>query len=216
MLLSRRARRFPATRSCCSAAGAFHEVQARPFLLAEHSAGRQGNVAAWRREEHAWRLKSAEDAYRAGVDRRSRRSPRAICGSAACSRCRAATPTRTSRWRKVADLTTDARWRYLALLFRAAAYEAGQADRVGARRVSRRARGLAGEPGRRDIGAQPTRRRRTATGPAARKELDALDASRTERERAADPWWAYDFGQAWRIESGARRAAHDGVAMSAP
>ena len=33
----------------------------------------------------------------------------------------------------------------------------------------------------------------------ARRELEGIGLTAPESD---DPWWAYDFGQAWRIESG--------------
>ena len=36
----------------------------------------------------------------------------------------------------------------------------------------------------------------------ARTELDGIAQHAEDPEKHGDPWWAYDFGQAWRIESG--------------
>jgi tetratricopeptide (TPR) repeat protein len=195
LLLTRARQMFPGDGLTLLASGGFHEVQARPYLLLEASEGRQGNLAAWRLEERSWRLKSAESAYREAI---------------------AADPKLAEAWlrlgrvltlqgrrdeahvalARVPELTTDARWRYLALLFRASAYEAD---------------------GKLDV-AHPSYRGALEVWPsshAARLGVSRLDAERGAWDEARkdldgvglttpdgdDPWWAYDFGQAWRIES---------------
>jgi tetratricopeptide (TPR) repeat protein len=198
MLLIKARQTFPGDALVLLGGGAFHEVRARPFVLAEASEGRQGNQAAWRREERAWRLKSAEETYRQALAA----DPALAEGYLRLGRVLALQDRRAEAHvalARVAELTTDTRWRYLALLFRAAAYEADR--QMDSARAEYRG---AVEVWPANQAAHVALSRLAADAAdwvAARKELDALDANRAERERVADPWWAYDFGQAWRIES---------------
>lgn len=196
MLLVKAQQTFPRDPLVHLAAGAFHEVQARPYLLLEHSEGRQGNLDAWRLEERTWRLKSAESAYRDAIAA----DPTLAEASLRLGRVLTLQARRDDAHvalARAAELTADARWRYLALLFRAAAYEAaGNMD--------------AAEPSYRGaLALWPSSHAARMGLSRIRAERGAWDEARTELEgiglttpEGADPWWAYDFGQAWRLESG--------------
>jgi tetratricopeptide (TPR) repeat protein len=177
------------------ASGSFHEVQARPWGLLDASESRQGNLEAWRLTERTWRLKSAESDYREATNA----DPTLAEAWLRLGRVLALQSRRDEAHvalARVPELTTDTRWRYLALLFRAAAYEAdGKSEATepsyrGALEVwpsSQAAR----------LGLSRLRAERGAWDEA-RKELDGVGGAGGSGD---DPWWAYDFGQAWRIES---------------
>ena len=125
------------------------------------------------------------------------RSPKRTCASDTCCCSPARPTTRTPRSRASAE-TGDRRWRYLAEMLRADAADA-RGDRAAARSATGRARGVA----RRAVagaGPEPPRGFRTRTGRRRRGRLSTL-APRAGG-RAEDPWWAYGFGQAWRIDAG--------------
>jgi tetratricopeptide (TPR) repeat protein len=195
MLLTKSKQIFLRDADILLASGAFHEVQARPWGLLEASEGRQGNLEAWRLQERTWRLKSAEADYREAAD------AHATLAEAPLRLGRVL--TLQGRWSeahaplgRVAELTTDTRWRYLALLFRAAAYEAdGKHD--AAEPSYRAALELWPSSQAARVGLSRVRAERGAWDEA-RKELDGIGV----RADGDDPWWAYDFGQAWRIEDG--------------
>jgi tetratricopeptide (TPR) repeat protein len=199
MLLLKARQAFPGDALVLLASGAYHEVQARPYLLLEASEGRQGNLAAWRREERTWRLKNAADGYREAIT---------VDATLAEARLRLGRVLALEgrldeahiELARAAELTSDARWRYLASLFRAAAYEAGgKAD--AAQPAYRAALELwpASQAARMGLSRSHAERGDWAE---ARRELDGLPPPGTELADRADPWWAYDFGQAWRLESG--------------
>jgi len=196
MLLVRARQTFPGDGLVLLASGAFHEVQARPYLLLEASEGRQGNLAAWRLEERTWRLKSAEEAYRnaitaaPGLEEAHLRLGRVLGLQGRYDDAHASLA-------RVPDLTPDTRWRYLSLLFRASAYEA-EAKTDASRTAYRAAIDLWPSSQAARLGLSRLQAE-GADWAEARKELEGLG---TEGEDRADPWWAYDFGQAWRLESG--------------
>jgi thioredoxin-like negative regulator of GroEL len=199
LLLVRARQAFPNDALLLLASGAFHEVQARPYLLFEASEGRQGNLVAWRQNERTWRLKSAEDSYRAAIAA----DPALAEGFLRLGRVltlEGQADTGRSELARVAALTKDARWQYLALVFQAASFEAeGKSD--GAEPAYRAALDAwpASQAARMGLSrAQADRGDWTA----ARGELDGVAQHADDLDKNGDPWWAYDFGQAWRIESG--------------
>lgn len=198
MLLVKARQMLPGDALVVLANGAFHEVQARAFVLLDASEGRQGNLAAWRHEERTWRLARAETSYREAIAADASLAEAHLRVGRVLSLQGRRTDAHVAL-AKVGEQTTDTRWRYLALLFRAAVYEEdgmleparaeyraaletwpqSQAARLGLSRLSAH----------------------DADWASARRELDALAESGTTPEsQHADPWWAYDFGQAWRIE----------------
>jgi tetratricopeptide (TPR) repeat protein len=196
MLLTRARQTFAGDALVRLGSGSFHEVQARPYLLLESSEGRQGNLAAWRLEERTWRLKSAEASYREAIQL----DPKLAEAHLRLGRVLALQGRRDEAHvalARAAELTTDARWLYLAILFRAAAYEAAGDT-------------TAAEPSYRGaLAVWPTSHAARMGLSRIRADRGAWDEARTELEgiglttpESDDPWWAYDFGQAWRIESG--------------
>jgi tetratricopeptide (TPR) repeat protein len=195
MLLTRARQTFPSDALVRLASGAFHEVQARPYLLLESSEGRQGNVAAWRLEERTWRLKSAEAGFREAIGA----DPTLAEAHLRLGRVLTLQGRRDEAHvalARAAELTSDARWRYLALLFRAAAYEAA-GDAAAAEPSYRGALTLWPTSHAARVGLSRMRAERAAWDEA-RTELEGISLTAPETD---DPWWAYDFGQAWRIES---------------
>ena len=196
MLLVKARQTFPDDPLVRLAAGSFHEVQARPYLLLEGSEGRQGNLAAWRMEERTWRLKSAETDYRDAIEA-DRTLAEAHLRLGRVLTLQARRDEAHVELARASELTTDGRWRYLALLFRGAAYEAA-GDASAAEPSYRGALALWPTSHAARMGLSRIRADRGAWDEA-RTELDGIGLTPPEGE---DPWWAYDFGQAWRIESG--------------
>lgn len=195
MQLTRARQTFPGDALVRLASGAFHEVQARPYVLLEASESRQGNVAAWRLEERTWRLKSAEAGYREALAA----DPTLAEAHLRLGRVLALQGRRDEAHvalARAAELTTDSRWRYLALLFRAAAYEA-DGDTAAAEPSYRGALAVWPASHAARMGLSRMRAERGAWDEA-RAELEGIGLTPPDSD---DPWWAYDFGQAWRIES---------------
>lgn len=196
ILLTKARQTFPDEPLVRLATGSFHEVQARPYLLLENSEGRQGNVAAWRLEERTWRLKNAETSYREAIEA----DPKLAEAHLRLGRVLTLQARRDEahvELAKASELTTDPRWRYLALLFRAAAYESA-GDVAAAEPSYRGALALWPASQAARVGLSRIRADRGAWAEA-RTELEGIGQVSPDTD---DPWWAYDFGQAWRLESG--------------
>lgn len=195
--LARAQQRSPEDPLVALAVGSLHEAHAAPHALVEQSAGRQGNVEKWRQDERAYRLEQARASYaRAialdpGLAEAQLRSGRVLLLSGQIEEAEQA-------FLRVPESTGDRRWRYLAEMFRAGAAETrGNAAEARARYGA----ALAIWPD--SQGAQLALSRLSAAEgdwPAAQARLVAL-APRAGG-RGEDPWWAYGFGQAWRIDAG--------------
>ena len=95
--------------------------------------------------------------------------------------------------------TADKRWRYLAEMLRADAADA-RGDRAAARQRYQAA--LAAWPDAQSAGAGAEPHRGVATATGRRRRRASRRSSPRAGGRAEDPWWAYGFGQAWRIDAG--------------
>lgn len=195
--LARAQQRFPQDPLVALALGSLHEAHAAPNALIEASAGRQGNLEKWRQEERAFRLEQALVAYRQSV---------ALDPTLAEAHLRLGYVLLLTGKSEQADAslarasaeTGDRRWRYLAEMLRADAAEARD-DRAAARQ--RYAAAIEAWPDAQ--GPALALSRLEASGgdwPVAQARLAAF-APRAGG-RAEDPWWAYGFGQAWRIDAG--------------
>ncbi|HEY8548543.1 MAG TPA: tetratricopeptide repeat protein [Vicinamibacterales bacterium] len=197
--LARAQQQYPGDPLVQLAIGSLHEVRARPYALVEASEGRPGNVEAWRREERAFQLERAAAAYRDVIAR----DPGLAEAHLRLGRVLMLQGDRNgaeTAFARVPESTEDRRWRYLAAMFRAAAAEE-QDDREGTR--ARYEEALAIWP--QSQSAQLAISRLLASHgdwEGARQRLAVLAPSEPSASPAEDPWWAYDFGQAWRIESG--------------
>lgn len=195
--LARAQQRFPQDPMVALALGSLHEAHAAPDALVEASVGRQGNLEKWRQEERAFRLEQALAAYRQAV---------ALDPTLAEAHLRLGHVLLLTGRAEEADAsfarasaeTGDKRWRYLAEMLRADAADA-RGDRAAARQRYEAA-----------LAAWPE-----AQSPVlALSRIDASAGEWTEAQarlaalvprtggRAEDPWWAYGFGQAWRIDAG--------------
>jgi tetratricopeptide (TPR) repeat protein len=194
--LARAQQRAPRDPFVALALGSLHEAHAAPHALLEASAGRQGNLEKWRQDERAFRLGAAVTAYRQAI---------ALDADLAEAHLRLARVLlqldRVDEAATAVDAvpaSTDKRWRYLAELFRAAVAER-RGDRAAARQ--RYDAALAVWPDS-QAAILALSRLDVSDGdwPAAQARLSTL-APRADG-RAEDPWWAYAFGQAWRIDAG--------------
>jgi tetratricopeptide (TPR) repeat protein len=195
--LARAQQRFPKDPFVALALGSLHEAHATPHALLEASVGRQGNVQKWRQEERAFRLEQALAAYTQAV---------ALDPSMAEAHLRLGRvlllldrPGEAgAAFEAMPASTADKRWRYLAEMFRADVAERRK-DPAAARQRYEAA--LAVWP---DSQGALLALSRIEAGegdwPAAQARLAAL-APRAGG-RPEDPWWAYGFGQAWRLEAG--------------
>ncbi len=195
--LARAQQRFPQDPMVPLALGSLHEAHAAPNALVEASVGRQGNLAEWRREERAYRLSMALTAYSQAVT---------LDPTLAEAHLRLGHVFLLTGQPEEADAafarasaqTSDKRWRYLAEMLRADSADA-RGDRAAARQRYQAA-----------LTAWPD-----AQSPVlALSRIDASSGEWTEAQarlatlspraggRAEDPWWAYGFGQAWRIDAG--------------
>ena len=195
--LARAQQRFPQDPLVALALGSLHEAHAAPNALVEASAGRQGNLEKWRQEERAFRLEQALAAYRQVVAL----DPTLAEGHLRLGHVLLLTgkaEEADAAFARASTETGDRRWRYLAEMLRADAADA-RGDRAAARQRYQAA-----------LDAWPE-----AQSPVlALSRLDASDGEWTAAQarlstlvpraggRAEDPWWAYGFGQAWRIDAG--------------
>ncbi len=195
--LARAQQRFPQDPLVALALGSLHEAHAAPNALVEASVGRQGNLEKWRQEERAFRLEQALAAYRQAT---------ALDPTLAEAHLRLGHVLLLTGRSEEADAsfarasaeTGDKRWRYLAEMLRADTADAG-GDRAAARQRYQAA--LAAWPDAQSpVLALSRLEASDGDWPAAQARL----ASFTQRAggRAEDPWWAYGFGQAWRIDAG--------------
>ena len=99
---------------------------------------------------------------------------------------------------KVPEATADKRWRYLAEMFRADLAD-GAGDRAAARTRYEAALAIWPEA-QAPVLALSRLSASEGDWPAAQARLATL-APRAGG-RGEDPWWAYGFGQAWRIDAG--------------
>lgn len=195
--LARAQQRFPQDPFVQLALGSVHEALAMPHALVEASAGRQGNVEKWRQEERGFRLERAAAAYQQAI---------ALDASLAEAHLRLGyvllltgkAAEAEAALAKVPESTTDARWRYLAEMFRADLGEA-RGDAAAARRHYMAA--LERWPDAQSPVLALSRLSATEGDWAAAQARLQVLAPRPGG-RAEDPWWAYPFGQAWRIGAG--------------
>jgi tetratricopeptide (TPR) repeat protein len=195
--LAKARQRFPDDPFVALALGSLHEAHATPHALLEASGGRQGNLQKWRQEERAFRLDQAQAAYRQAI---------ALDSSLAEGHLRLGrvlllldrVGEAAAAFDAMPATTADKRWRYLAEMFRAEVAERRR-DLAAARERYHAA--LAVWPD--SQGAVLALSRIEASQgdwPAAQARLAVL-APRAGG-RPEDPWWAYGFGQAWRLEAG--------------
>jgi tetratricopeptide (TPR) repeat protein len=195
--LARAQQRFPDDPLVALAVGSLHEAHAAPHVLVEASAGRQGNVEKWRQGERAFRLDQALAAYTKAIALDPAMAEAQLrMGRVLQALGRAADAE--AAFARVPESTGDRRWRYLAEMFRADAADA-RGDRAEARARYDAALQVWPEA---QSPAIALSRMAASDGdwPAAQARLEAL-APRAGG-RAEDPWWAYGFGQAWRIDAG--------------
>jgi tetratricopeptide (TPR) repeat protein len=194
--LARAQQRFPKDPLVALAVGSLQEAHAAPHVLVEGSAGRQGNLEKWRQEERAYRLGQALTAYQQaialdpGLAEAHLRVGRVLLLLGRVDEAEAA-------FAKVPESTADRRWRYLAEMFRADVAD-GRGDRAVARSRYEAARAIWPES-QAPILALSRLSATDGDWPAAQAHLAAL--SPRAGGRAEDPWWAYGFGQAWRIDA---------------
>lgn len=195
--LARARQRFPDDPLVALAVGSLHEAHAAPHALVEASAGRQGNLEKWRQEERAFRLDQAFAAFQKAIAldpalaEAHLRMGRVLLALGRPADAEAA-------FARVPESTGDRRWRYLAEMFRADAADA-RGSRAEAR--ARYEAALRVWPEAQSPAIALSRMAATdGDWPAAQARLEAL-APRAGG-RAEDPWWAYGFGQAWRIDAG--------------
>lgn len=195
--LARAQQRFPDDPFVALAVGSLHEAHAAPHVLVEGSVGRQGNLEKWRQEERAFRLDQALGAYRKAIAldpelaEAHLRMGRVLLAMGRPAEAEAA-------FTRVPESTADKRWRYLAEMFRADAADA-RGDRAEAR--ARYDAALQVWPEAQSPSIALSRMAATdGEWTAAQARLEALVPR--AGGRAEDPWWAYGFGQAWRIDAG--------------
>lgn len=195
--LARAQQRFPEDPMVALALGSLHEASAAPNALVEASAGRQGNLEKWRQEERAYRLEQALAAYRQAVAL----DPTLAEGHLRLGHVLLLTGKAVeadASFARASAETADKRWRYLAEMLRA---DAGDAlgDRAAARRHYQAA--LEAWPDAQSpVLALSRIEASEGDWPAAQARLTTL--APRNGGRAEDPWWAYGFGQAWRIDAG--------------
>jgi tetratricopeptide (TPR) repeat protein len=194
--LARAQQRFPQDPFVPLALGSVHEALAMPHALAEASVGRQGNVERWRQEERTFRLEKALEAYRQAIALDpSLAEAHLRLGHALLLTGKAADVE--AALAKVPETTTDTRWRYLAELFRADLAES-RGDVAAARQ--RYAAALEVWPqAQAPILALSRLSASEGDWPAAKARLASLEPQ--NGGRFEDPWWAYPFGQAWRLDA---------------
>jgi tetratricopeptide (TPR) repeat protein len=195
--LARAQQRFPQDPLVALALGSLHEASATPNALVEASAGRQGNLEKWRQEERAFRLEQALAAYRQATTldptlaEAHLRLGHVLLLTGKVDGADAA-------FARASAETGDRRWRYLAEMLRADAADA-RGDRVAARQRYQAA--LAAWP---DAQSPVLALSRIEASAGEWTEAQARLAALSARAggRGEDPWWAYGFGQAWRIDAG--------------
>ncbi len=189
--------RFPQDPLVALALGSLHEAHAAPNALVEASVGRQGNVEKWRQEERAFRLEQALAAYRQAIT---------LDPALAEAHLRLGhvlhllgkPDEADAAFNRASDTTADRRWRYLTEMLRADGADA-RGDRAAARQRYQAA--LEAWPEAQSPVLALSRLEASAGDwPAAQARLAAF-APRPDG-RPEDPWWAYGFGQAWRIDAG--------------
>ncbi len=197
--LARLQQHFPKDPLVLLAVGSLHEMRARPHALLEAGAGRQGNVAEWRRQERQFRLSSAADAYAAALAADAAlaeahlRVGRVLMLQGDADGAEAALG-------RVREATIDRRWRYLAALFRAALdEERGRMEAAAAHYGEALELWPASQAAPLALGRMAAAQGRWDE---AQAKLGVFAPPGPSDQRPEDPWWAYDFGQAWRIESG--------------
>jgi len=194
--LARAQQRFPQDPLVALALGSLHEASAAPNALVEASVGRQGNLEKWRQEERAYRLEQALAAYRQAV---------ALDPTLAEAHLRLGhvlllagkIDEADASLASAAAATADKRWRYLAEMLRADTADA-RGDRAAARQRYQAALDAWPEA-QSPVLALSRIDAYEGDWPAAQARLATL-APRAGG-RAEDPWWAYGFGQAWRIDA---------------
>jgi hypothetical protein len=194
--LARAQQRYPKDPLVALAVGSLHEAHAAPHVLVEGSAGRQGNLEKWRADERAYRLGEAVTAYQHALAL----DPDSAEGHLRLGRVLlllGGGADAVGLFAMVGEWTPDKRWRYLAEMFRADLADAA-GDRAGARR--RYDAALAIWPDAQAPVLALSRLSATeGDWPAAQARLAAL--APRPGGRPEDPWWAYGFGQAWRIDA---------------
>ncbi|MEO5820650.1 MAG: tetratricopeptide repeat protein [Vicinamibacteraceae bacterium] len=195
--LARAQQRFPQDPLVALALGSLHEAHAAPNALVEASVGRQGNLEKWRQDERAFRLEQALTAYRQAI---------ALDPTLAEAHLRLGhvllltgkSAEADAAFARASSETGDKRWRYLAEMLRADGADA-RGDRAAARQRYQTA-----------LEIWPA----SQTAVLALSRMEAADgdwqAAQARLARlwpqphccAEDPWWAYGFGQAWRIDAG--------------
>jgi tetratricopeptide (TPR) repeat protein len=195
--LARAQQRFPQDPMVALALGSLHEAHAAPNALVEASVGRQGSLEKWRQEERAFRLEQALAAYRQAV---------ALDPTAAEAHLRLGhvllltghADEADAAFARASTETGDKRWRYLAEMLRADGADA-RGDRAAARQRYQAA--LAAWPeAQSPVLALSRIEASDGDWPAAQARLAVLAPHTSGRPE--DPWWAYGFGQAWRIDAG--------------
>ena len=193
--LAKAQQRFPQDPLVALAVGSLHEAHATPSALVDASAGRQGNLEKWRQEERGFRLDAAQKAYTQAI---------ALDPTMAEAHLRhgrvlqlLGRTTEAAAFDAV-PATADKRWRYLAEMFRADVAERAR-DHAGAK--ARYEAALSVWPDA-QAAVLALSRIEASDGewPAAQARLAVL--SSRAGGRPEDPWWAYAFGQAWRIDAG--------------
>jgi len=194
--LAKAQQRFPQDPLVALALGSLHEASAAPNALVEASVGRQGSLEKWRQEERAYRLEQALAAYRQAV---------ALDPTLAEAHLRLGhvlllagkIDEADASLASAAAATADKRWRYLAEMLRADTADA-RGDRAAARQRYQAALDAWPEA-QSPVLALSRIDAYEGDWPAAQARLATL-APRAGG-RAEDPWWAYGFGQAWRIDA---------------
>jgi len=195
--LARAQQRFPQDPLVALALGSLHEAHAAPNALVEASVGRQGNLEKWRQGERAYRLEQALAAYRQAV---------ALDPTLAEAHLRLGhvlllagkADEADAAFARASAETGDRRWRYLAEMLRADAADA-RGDRAAARQRYQAAL-AAWSDAQSPVLALSRLDASDGDWAAAQARLSALGPR--AGGRAEDPWWAYGFGQAWRIDAG--------------
>jgi tetratricopeptide (TPR) repeat protein len=189
--------RFPQDPFVALALGSLHEAHAAPHALVEASVGRQGNLEKWRQEERAFRLEQALAAYRQAISLDPTLAE-AHLRLGHVLQLLGKSDEADAAFARASDATGDRRWRYLAEMLRADGADAG-GDRAAARQRYQAA--LEAWPEAQSPVLALSRLEASAGDwPAAQARLAAF--APTAGGRSEDPWWAYGFGQAWRIDAG--------------
>jgi len=195
--LARAQQRFPTDPLVALAVGSLHEAHAAPHVLVEGSAGRQGNLEKWRADERAYRLGEALTAYQHAIAL----DPTLAEGHLRLGRVLLLLGRggeAEAAFAKVPESTADKRWRYLAEMFRADLAD-GAGNHAAARTRYEAALAIWPEA-QAPVLALSRLSASEGDWPAAQARLATL-APRAGG-RGEDPWWAYGFGQAWRIDAG--------------